>query len=111
MSNGDGNGNGSDGSELTSSAAMCSAKSPWSARTPTAGEDLTLPASGGEELLGLDGAGADAHHRLAKALGGFGDGRGVVVVGDRLNNGLAARGRVTRLEDARPDKNTFGAEL
>jgi len=70
-----------------------------------------LPTAGGEELLLGDVRDVDTDHGLSEILGDLSKDLGVLVVGDGLDNGTGTLGWVTRLEDARADKDTVASEL
>mmetsp|Transcript_18976 Transcript_18976/g.49367 ORF Transcript_18976/g.49367 Transcript_18976/m.49367 type:complete len:383 (-) Transcript_18976:77-1225(-) len=53
----------------------------------------------------------NANHRLAEVLTVLGNDAGILVVRDRLHDGLGTLCGVTRLKDARADKNAVAAEL
>src|ERR1051325_5432297 len=91
------------------SVDTCSAKSPWSARTPTL--RLTLPAPNRQELALAEGGGVDAAHRLAQTAGDLGDYLGVLEVRRRLDDRGGALGRIVRLEDAGADDDALRGHL
>src|SRR5205085_4895529 len=121
------------------SIAACSRKLPWTAKTPIfithivpllatpppllavakkrvrpKGSDPCsppLPAARLEQLFCRNRRGGQSRHRVAESLRHACEDLRILEVRRRLDDRLRARRRVGRLEDARPDEHTVGAEL
>src|SRR3989337_801151 len=128
-----------DSTPTRSSAFPCSAKSPWSARTPIfivspvivraralpaqsfRGGGLRkggggppaelLPAPGLEQVLLGQLRRLDAGHRLSQLFGDLRQHLGILVVRRRLDDGPGPAGRIRRLENPRAHEDRLGPEL
>src|SRR5919204_3391371 len=96
-----------------SSVARCSAKSPWSPRTPARAVRTAalLPTADCKSFLGRDRLERETPHGLAESARDLGDELRVAEVRCCLDDRLGAARGIGGLEDPGADEVTLGAEL